>query len=290
MYPPLQHCDILDCCDGLVCLLKGREEVVIWNPLLRKYRKLPSEKPKGVPDFWLSQFAFCHDHQNDDYKVLRLFQYNDLPIEIKVYSLKSQRWKKVEEHWPNKEICHWESASFNGVVHWLVSDFGVLEKESLLAFDLASEKFKLYTTPVSPDVDQETRLEALGGYLCFVVNVYGEYNDVWVMKEYGVESSWTQIYKIEKVAVPWDFEYYKPLMFSKNRKKVLLEEHWNSNPFPIEYDVEKIHSKNLIWYDIEKKQGKRVQNWSFPDAFRTATCIGSLLLLDGDSVIDPWQR
>ena len=122
------------------------------------------------------------------------------------------------------------------------------------------------------------------------MNVYGEYNDVWVMKEYGVESSWTQIYKIEKVAVPWDFEYYKPLMFSKNRKKVLLEEHWNSNPFPIEYDVEKIHSKNLIWYDIEKKQGKRVQNWSFPDAFRTATCIGSLLLLDGDSVIDPWQR
>ena len=207
-----------------------------------------------------------------------------------MYSLKSLRWKKVEEHWPNKEICHWESASFNGVVHWLVSDFGVLDKESLLAFDLASEKFKLYTTPVSPDVDQETRLEALGGYLCFVVNVYGEYNDVWVMKEYGVESSWTQIYKIEKVAVPWDFEYYKPLMFSKNRKKVLLEEHWNSNPFPIEYDVEKIHSKNLIWYDIEKKQGKRVQNWSFPDAFRTATCIGSLLLLDGDSVIDPWQR
>ena len=67
MYPPLQHCDILDCCDGLVCLLKEREEVVIWNPLLRKYRKLPSEKPEGVTDFLFSKFAFCHDHQNDDY-------------------------------------------------------------------------------------------------------------------------------------------------------------------------------------------------------------------------------
>nr|XP_023888127.1 F-box protein CPR1-like [Quercus suber]POE66591.1 f-box protein cpr30 [Quercus suber] len=294
MYPPLQHCDILDCCDGLVCLLKGREEVVIWNPLLRKYRKLPSDKPKGVTDFWFPQFAFCHDHQNDDYKVLRLlFHYNDLPIEIKVYSLKSQRWKKVEEQWPNKEICHWESVSLNGAVHWLVADYGVLDKESLLAFDLASEKFKLYTTPVSPDLNQETRLEVLGGHLCFLVNVFEEYNDVWFMKEYGVDSSWTRIYKIERDAVTWDFErfeYYKPLMFSKNGKKVLLEEHWNNNAILVDHVVEKIHSKNLIWYDIEKKQGKRVQNWSFPDAFRTATCIGSLLLLDGDNVIDPWQR
>ena len=60
---------------------------------------------------------------------------------------------------PNKEICHWESASLNGVVHWLVADFGVLDKESLLAFDLASEKFKLYTTPVSPDFDHVMELK-----------------------------------------------------------------------------------------------------------------------------------
>ena len=90
---------------------------------------------------------------------LALFHYNELPIEIKVYSLKSQRWKKVEEQWPNKEICHWESASLNGVVHWLVADFGVLDKESLLAFDLASEKFKLYTTLVSPDFDHVMELK-----------------------------------------------------------------------------------------------------------------------------------
>ena len=69
---------------------------------------------------------------------LALFHYNDLPIEIKVYSLKSQRWKNVEEQWPNKEICHWES---------------------LLAFNLASEKFKLYTTPVSPDFDHVMELK-----------------------------------------------------------------------------------------------------------------------------------
>ena len=90
---------------------------------------------------------------------MRFFHYNDLPIEIKVYSLKSQRWKKVEEQWPNKEICHWESASLNGVVHCLVANFGVLDKESFLAFDLASEKFKLYTKQVSPDFDHVMELK-----------------------------------------------------------------------------------------------------------------------------------
>ena len=69
---------------------------------------------------------------------LALFHYNDLPIEIKVYSLQSQCRKKVEEQWPNKEICHWES---------------------LVAFDLASEKFKLYTTPISPDFDHVMELK-----------------------------------------------------------------------------------------------------------------------------------
>ena len=69
---------------------------------------------------------------------LALVHFNDLPIEIKVYSLKSQRWKNVEEQWPNEEICHWES---------------------LLAFNLASEKFKLYTTPISPDFDHVMELK-----------------------------------------------------------------------------------------------------------------------------------
>ena len=38
-------------------------------------------------------------------------------------------------------------------MHWLVADFGMLDKESLLAFDLASKKFKLYTMPISPNYD-----------------------------------------------------------------------------------------------------------------------------------------
>ena len=92
------------------------------------------------------------------------------------------------------------------------------------------------------------------------------------MKEYGDESSWTRIYKIESDAVLWNIDYFKPLLFSKNGKKVLME------------------GVSLVWYDIKKKRGKKVKNRGFPKRYKTATCIESLLLLDGDNVIDPRQK
>ena len=93
------------------------------------------------------------------------------------------------------------------------------------------------------------------------------------MKEYGEASSWTWIYKIERASVPWSFKYCKPLMFSENDKKVLLEMH--------QYN----HTK-LVWYEIEKKRGERVKIQNLPVSFRTAICCGSLLLLDCDNLID----
>ena len=101
------------------------------------------------------------------------------------------------------------------------------------------------------------------------------YNDVWLMKEYGEESSWTWIYKIEQGVVGSTFEYCKPLMCSKNNsKKILMEESHRYRTY-------------LIWYDVEKKIRKRVKISKLPEVFQTVTCVGSLLLLDGDNVIDP---
>ena len=122
-------------------------------------------------------------------------------------------------------------------------------------------------------------LEVLGGYICVIVkdNCTCKSNDVWLMKDYGVESSWTQIYKIEQDVMPWTVEDFKPLMFSNNGKKVLLMEGQYAH-------------KNFFWYDIEKKNCKVVKNRSFPKSFRLKTCIGSLLLLHGDNVIDPRQK
>jgi len=46
-----------------------------------------------------------------------------------------------------------------------------------------------------------------------------------VMKEYRVVRSWTRFYTIVLDAVPWPFEYFKPLVYSKDGKKVLMEQY-----------------------------------------------------------------
>ena len=104
------------------------------------------------------------------------------------------------------------------------------------------------------------------------MNSFLKYNDVWLVKEYGVESSWTRIYKTKQGVVTWNFHHCRPLIFSKNGKKVMMKEGHESGA-------------NLVWYDIKKKRGKRIEIQNLPSDFSTAVCIGSLLLLDdGDTV------
>ncbi|KAL0011332.1 hypothetical protein SO802_006440 [Lithocarpus litseifolius] len=188
LHDPLHNWDILDHCHGLVCLEKDdeaqdAEEVLTWNPLIRKYRKLPIEpieEPSGFSGETYSVLAFGHDPYNNDYKVLRLIHFDTgdkVEFVVKVYGLRSQSWKKIEEQWPNnKQIYTRKSTSLNGAIHWLVADQDqrVLNatEELLLAFDLATEKFQLYSMPFIRNIYMDRHLEEEFGsvgriYLCY---------------------------------------------------------------------------------------------------------------------------
>lgn len=274
------YSQILDYCNGLVCIHNYERGIAIWNPLIRRYKELPFE-PIEIPAGFTSglpDLAFGHDPVNDDYKVMRVVPFYrkieaTRAFEVKVYSLRAHSWKRVEGEWPKEFSPRSSSASLNGAFHWLVGPLS-RSMETLLAFDLATEKYREYTIPVQSDDDSVLGLEVLRGCLCVCVNVFVTLNDVWVMKEYGVVSSWTRLYTIVQGAVPWTFEYCKPLVYSKDGKKVLMEQDF----------------AYLFWYDLEKKRGRRVQFRPKLKSFQTATCVGSLVLLDGDRLTDPRQK
>jgi F-box interacting protein len=187
-----------------------------------------------------------------------------------VYSLRSHSWKRVEDQWPKESRVYSSSVSLNGAFNWLLTRGGPsFTSSALLTFDLATEKFRDYCAlPVQWDADSVVCLVVLRGSICICTNVFDTPNDVWVMNEYGVESSWTLLYTIAQGTVPWAFEFCKPLVYSKNGKKVLME----------------LDFTDLFWYDIKERRGWRVQFHDMPDSFETAICAGSLVLLDGDSV------
>ncbi|KAG6645621.1 F-box protein CPR1-like [Carya illinoinensis] len=280
-YPlPLRHREIqlVGYSNGLVTLHDSDYVIVIWNPLIRKYKQLPFEpieNPHGSNAHRLPSLAFGHDVVNDDYKVFRIVQFKEryvdgLASEVKVYSLRAQSWKRINDEWPTKFFSVIsDSASLNGALHWFVGPFDIEHNRQLLiGFDLATEKFREYAIPIEQDNESEHSLGVLGDWLCVCQNVYATHSHFWVMKEYGVESSWTRLYTISLLGVAnsWKIRCCKPLALSKNGEKVLVQP----------------DDKKPFWYDMKEKRIEKVGISPLPCGFETAICVESLVLLDGD--------
>ncbi|XP_059441821.1 F-box protein CPR1-like [Corylus avellana] len=268
---PLHHSEsnrIVDSCNGLVCINNYNDETVIWNPLIRKYKKLPSKPREELSH---DHFAFGHDRVNDDYKVLRLVEFyrrdGRRKYSLEVYSLREHSWRMVEEEWPIVELSHFcytcRAIFSNGAFHWMVTLVADLKKVHV-AFDLSTEKFRVHEFPVNSSINLRVFLVDLGGWLCAV---FQDLCEVWVMKEYGIVSSWTLLYAMERA-----FTNYPPLVFSRDGEEVFTGELIES------------HLMELYWYDIKKKTRRIVEIENIPvDLILPYFCVGSLLLLDADN-------
>ncbi|XP_059450957.1 F-box protein CPR1-like [Corylus avellana] len=269
---------ILGSCNGLVCIRNDIFEIVICNPSIQKHKKIPFEpvddnNNKLVLDLNDGfSFGFGYDAVNNDFKVLRIvgfwessemFRTPPTDVEVKIFSLKANSWRRVEDQWPYKELLivsyHW--AFINGAFHWLAQS--ATGAYTLLAFDLTTEKFRVQMLPF--DILSIADFDVLGGSLC--VALHGEAGDceVWTMKEYGVESSWSRLWKLPEA--PWQIGLL--LVLSKDNKKALTKD----------------ELMRILWYDIQKKTYEIVENdhldilkniWTMP-------YVESLFLQDGDS-------
>jgi F-box interacting protein len=287
----LNESSVIGCCNGLVCISKYdycNSEILIWNPSIHKYKKLPFEpdydKHKQlVAEYWYSplklNLAFGYDSVNNDYKVLKIVFLEVIkfldncdnwprrsekimkPLEIMVYSWKSHSWRKVEDQWPYEDDSFVRSgpAFSNGAFYWLVTSVPV-STTTLLTFDLTTEKFGVRKFLLEWYLN--VTLEVLGGTLCVSATPYN-YKimidvDVWMMEE---DCSWSRLY-----TVPANFCYRQSLAFSSDGKEVLMVDSYNM----------------LFWYHIEKMTFYWIGKNIF-DMCWIAPYVESLLLLDGDS-------
>ncbi|XP_049406429.1 F-box/kelch-repeat protein At3g23880-like [Solanum stenotomum] len=79
--------------NGLICLVNDDKELLLWNPSIRKYKKLPYPKTslplQGDPR---RAYGFGYDEVHEDYKVVIFNEIETNMIrefEVKMYSLKS---------------------------------------------------------------------------------------------------------------------------------------------------------------------------------------------------------
>lgn len=96
----------------------------------------------------------------------------------------------------------------------------------IVSFNLDTEVFQEVPLPSGFELDAREfnhYLVVLGECVCVVHTVKTEHIEIWVMKEYGVESSWVKEYIIQNV----DFDGviagpYKPIILLNNGDILLL--------------------------------------------------------------------
>ncbi|KAF9597727.1 hypothetical protein IFM89_021214 [Coptis chinensis] len=199
--------------NGLICLASDlfitptNCETYICNPATREFVKLPELISPSLLILTFADLApaFGFDVSTNQFKVVQYFnwvQYGDHITEAQVFTLGSKSWRKLENV-PKVYCCRGTtSASVNGSLHWLTTTCGIL------SFDLGSEKFGHIPHPqfsnggaISGARFVSRELMNLGGCLSIADYAYVDHIELWSMKEYNVNTSWTKLIIMKKYAL-----------------------------------------------------------------------------------------
>ncbi|PON91358.1 F-box domain containing protein [Trema orientale] len=264
--------DIVGHCNGLLVLTNKDGDTAIWNPATRKHIKVPTSDLKKNPGmFEFGMVGFGYDPVNDDYKLLRMIHYYLYGFaarsEVKVYSRKSNTWKRVAD-FPYSVIYRANGVLAANSLHWMLgiqSQSGSFE--IVVAFDLVTEEYREISLPkkkILKDKSYYTTMTELGGWLCVVtkyhVDQMADLVDIWVLKE-----SWTKLFSVVPSDVTGSFEYVMPLAYLKSVQQVLFDQ----------------GGEKLMWYDLERKGAISVKEISGPKCSLTVLYVRTLLGVGG---------
>uniref|UniRef100_A0A803LL00 F-box domain-containing protein n=1 Tax=Chenopodium quinoa TaxID=63459 RepID=A0A803LL00_CHEQI len=132
--------------------------------------------------------------------------------------------------------------------------------ESILSFDLGLEECRVVPQPNYDDIYFKRTLWVLEGSLCIICQYPRRGVDIWVMKDYEM-NTWSKLISITQPKPIKSFEYIKPLAYSKNCTEVLLD---------LDY-------KKLVWYNMKKKTIRHVNISGLPESFDSEVFITSLI-------------
>ncbi|KAM5554628.1 F-box/kelch-repeat protein [Rosa sericea] len=228
MFPNSSYREIVGSCNGLICVEIDQKDMVLWNPCTGESNLLPkptghvTSKLCGVGyDLTMEFSGFGYDSTNDDYKVVRGYNYRVRGSEetvVQVFSLKSGSWRTHEglSYFPFEGT----GCLLNGALHWpgtIFDDFQLTDSR-IISFDLPEEKFR-----------EMLPLPSQAGFRCnFIpgdclgVYEYSILHDeifkfrIWMMKEYGVKESWTEVASFDILRKDSQFSLVTPLCILEN--------------------------------------------------------------------------
>ncbi|AES68628.1 putative F-box domain, galactose oxidase/kelch, beta-propeller, F-box associated interaction [Medicago truncatula] len=171
---------LLCSCDGVFCGQLNDDSYFLWNPSVRKFKLLP---PLESHNF-IRTLSFGYDHFVDNYKVIIVSDEN----EVRVNTLGTDYWTRIQDIPYSDPICFGDGVFVSGTLNWFAY-------EVIISLHLENESYQKLCPPDFGDENNPWDFGVLRDCLC-VFATSDEYLDVWIMKEYGNQESWTKLYTI----------------------------------------------------------------------------------------------
>ncbi|KAM7497939.1 hypothetical protein LguiA_022353 [Lonicera macranthoides] len=219
--------NIIGTCNGLVCLSDDHgtnTDLILWNPSIKKSVTLTLPNPSFVRESH-GHFGFGINPITSEYKIVRLvYLYTYRPPKVELFELCTGSWRNINTRDFSVIIYpHARQAFLNGVVHWTgynPNKAGGSRDILIVSFDMRNDSLGVLMVP--PCVRQYwdhclTRVTVFGEWLAFLHPDGDYYWCLWVMKDYGVENSWTKQFSVD-VRVG----FLRPIYFRENGD-ILLE-------------------------------------------------------------------
>ncbi|XP_030964119.1 F-box/kelch-repeat protein At3g06240-like [Quercus lobata] len=276
---------VVGSCNGLLCLADFGEVIYLWNPSIKKFKKLPGTCLGKLDKFTDLTIGFAYHSENNDHKVVRISFSIFLPTEVEVYTLSLDSWRRVRYNLTTNvkfinNCCFLPIPLVSGALHWMVRIIEGEEENRIiaLAFDVNSEKFKRLALPHG-FIEADTLHRYLASFkekLAFITCEPIEQPGfpcqctIWVMKKYGIVESWNKLFVIpfERKVQCLAFTEYGSLLVGHIYDPVERQRQQEAFKF--------------VLVDIETPHEKKDPDIQCPSS--VATFMESLILLDGPNV------
>jgi F-box interacting protein len=175
-------------------------------------------------------YGFGYDASTDDYLVIvaRMFVNMEMFLlagerlenceetRVQIFSLRANAWEELKGphlFCPNShEIFSRVGLPFNGAINWIAGK----SRSVIIAFDLMEKVF--YEIALPNDFNRQCgllELRVLGGIFC-LCDVRDTGIEIWMMKEYKVQSLWTKSHIVLPSLRKNNFRYFSVICFTKN--------------------------------------------------------------------------
>ncbi|KAL5727834.1 hypothetical protein ACHQM5_000980 [Ranunculus cassubicifolius] len=201
-------------CNGLLCsLVFSKKTALICNPFTGETLELSSpDVGYEISDMYI---GFGYHPRTKEYKIL-CFAFvhpskNSFKSLVEVQTLGSNLWRSKGEV-PTNLFYQPFNVLVNGALHWLASFPCQSESVVISSFDIADEEFRVLQVPAVVDQWENKQVQELDGFLSLVGYSSRGLIEVWIMKNYGAEDSWSKQFivstqeSVETVHFMWKLE------------------------------------------------------------------------------------